>query len=277
MGASGAGKTSLLNLLSDRIEMKKGMTRTGQILLNDELELSQQVFSKYASYVMQDDVIFSYFTVREALDFAARLKLNCGRDEIDRRVNDLIQDLGLQECQDTMVGSTTKKLISGGERKRTAIGVELITDPRCILLDEPTSGLDSFTAVRIVSTLQKMAHRRLKTIVCTIHQPSSEAFSYCDKLILMADGHIVYQGLAKETGAYFNMQAKGRNRNPCDHFMRELSLNYPLQSEDKEKIDFYLKRYNEEQARRVFAELEQLRFALLDANVDGASRVPFMA
>ena len=68
-----------------------------------------------------------------------------------------------------MIGSQLKKLISGGERKRTAIGVELITDPKCILLDEPTSGLDSFTAVRIVRTLQKMAHKRLKTVVCTIH------------------------------------------------------------------------------------------------------------
>ena len=68
-----------------------------------------------------------------------------------------------------MVGSVTRKLISGGERKRTAIGVEMITDPRCILLDEPTSGLDSFTTVRIVRCLQRIARRRMKTIVCTIH------------------------------------------------------------------------------------------------------------
>lgn len=126
-----------------------------------------------------------------------------------------------------MVGSVTRKLISGGERKRTAIGVEMITDPRCILLDEPTSGLDSFTTVRIVRCLQQIARKRMKTIVCTIHQPSSEAFSYCDRLILLADGHLVYQGPAKESGKYFSMKAQGKNRNPCDYFMKELSINYP--------------------------------------------------
>lgn len=102
---------------------------------------------------MQDDIVFAYFTVKEALTFAARLKLHVSREEQDRRIDQLISDLGLQDCQDTLVGSTEKKLISGGERKRTAIGVELITDPKVILLDEPTSGLDSHTAVKIVAIL----------------------------------------------------------------------------------------------------------------------------
>lgn len=153
MGASGAGKTSLLNLLSDRIARKPGMQLSGDILLNDKHQLNQKLFGRYASYVMQDDVLFAYFTVKEALTFAARLKLNIDTEEQDRRVEQLIEDLGLADCQDTRIGSTLKKLISGGERKRTAIGVELITNPQLILLDEPTSGLDSFTAVRIVSTL----------------------------------------------------------------------------------------------------------------------------
>jgi ABC-type multidrug transport system ATPase subunit len=87
--------------------------------------------------------VFAYFTVKEALTFAARLKLTVPEDVQDAKVRQLIIDLGLTECQDTMVGSVLKKLISGGERKRTAIGVELITDPKVILLDEPTSGLDS--------------------------------------------------------------------------------------------------------------------------------------
>ena len=77
--------------------------------------------------------------------------------------------MGLEECRNTIIGSTLKKLISGGERKRTAIGVEMITDPHVILLDEPTSGLDSFTAVKIVRTLQELGRKRNKTIVCTIH------------------------------------------------------------------------------------------------------------
>lgn len=81
----------------------------------------------------------------------------------------LIKDLGLEECQDTQCGSVIKKTISGGERKRTAIAVELITDPKVVLLDEPTSGLDSFTAVRICRALCKLAWERNKTIVATIH------------------------------------------------------------------------------------------------------------
>ena len=95
MGASGAGKTSLLNLLSDRIAIKPGMTVKGRITFNDRYELNQSVFSSYATYVMQDDVIFAYFTVKEALTFAARLKLFCSEEEQDRRVEELINDLGL--------------------------------------------------------------------------------------------------------------------------------------------------------------------------------------
>ena len=98
MGASGAGKTSLLNLLSDRVGAKPGMTISGKILLNDKYALNQDLFSKYASYVMQDDVIFAYFTVKEALTFAARLKLQCSEQEQDERVAKLIIDLGLSEC-----------------------------------------------------------------------------------------------------------------------------------------------------------------------------------
>ena len=203
--------------------------------------------------------------MKEALTFAARLKLSVPELEQDRRVMRLIEDLGLQQCMDTQVGSTMKKLISGGERKRTAIGVELITDPKVILLDEPTSGLDSFTAVKIVRTLQKLARNRNKTIVCTIHQPSSEAFNWCDRLILLADGHVVYQGPAKESFNYFNMGALGKkNQNPCDFFMRELSINYPKKEVDDAKLEKYLTKYQQEHAHKVCEEMERIRFEPLD-------------
>lgn len=109
-----------------------------------------------------------------------------------------MKDLGLISAADTPVGSHKHKTLSGGERKRTAIGVELITDPSLILLDEPTSGLDSFKALQIVKLLKKLANRG-KTVVSTIHQPGSDAFRIFDKLILMCDGNIVYQGLASES------------------------------------------------------------------------------
>ena len=102
---------------------------------------------------MQDDIIFQYFTVREAMIFAARLKLKVDIEEQEKRVDRLLFNLDLIKCQNTLIGGGLRKTISGGERKRTAIGMELVTDPSLVLLDEPTSGLDSFTAKQICKTL----------------------------------------------------------------------------------------------------------------------------
>lgn len=115
-------------------------------MFNDQATLTQKLFGNYAAYVMQDDIIFQYFTVREALQFAARLKLKVDIEEQDKRVDRLLYNLDLIKCKDTLIGGGLRKTISGGERKRTAIGMELVTDPSLVLLDEPTSGLDSFTA-----------------------------------------------------------------------------------------------------------------------------------
>ena len=98
MGASGAGKTSLLNLLSDRIAIKEGTSVDGKITFNDKYDLNSDLFGSYASYVMQDDCLFAYFTVKEAMTFAARLKLQISEQEQDERVQTLIDDLGLHEC-----------------------------------------------------------------------------------------------------------------------------------------------------------------------------------
>ena len=121
--------------------------------MNETTPLDQKVFGRFSTYVMQDDVIFPYFTVREAMTFAARLKLKESEAEQDLKVESLIKELDLTRCADTIVGSVMKKTISGGERKRAAIGVELITDPSVILLDEPTSGIDSFMAKTICKLL----------------------------------------------------------------------------------------------------------------------------
>jgi ABC-type multidrug transport system ATPase subunit len=170
MGASGAGKTSLLNILSDRISTGKGAKVKGKILINDKIELRGPAFGALASYVMQDDVLFKSFTPREALTFAARLKLtNMSIKDQDRRVLDLLGDLNLMSVADQLIGGGKVKTISKSEIKRTAIGVELITDPQLVLLDEPTSGLDSFKALSIVRLLRNLARKRGKTIISTIH------------------------------------------------------------------------------------------------------------
>lgn len=155
MGSSGAGKTSLLNLLSDRIKKGLNVNISGKVMLNDSLEMSQEVFGKVGAYVMQDDVLFSHFTPREALRFAAHLRLRGDIEDQEFRVNRVLKELGLTHVADVQIGSHKNKTISGGERKRTAIGVELITDPSLLLLDEPTSGLDSIKALQIVKLLNR--------------------------------------------------------------------------------------------------------------------------
>lgn len=104
----------------------------------------------------------------------------------------LLKDLGLTHVQESLIGSATRKIISGGERKRTSIGVELITDPSVVLLDEPTSGLDSHKALSVVTLLNRLARKEGKTIISTIHSPSSQAYARFDNLIFMVDGHVAY-------------------------------------------------------------------------------------
>ena len=113
----------------------------------------------------------------------------------------------------------------------------MITDPSLLLLDEPTSGLDSFKALSIVKLLKNLA-RKGKTIISTIHSPSSDSFHHFDRLILMMDGYVVYQGEARESAKYFesiNYKCP-KNSNPADFYMKVLSINYPKTDKDNEKI-----------------------------------------
>lgn len=245
MGASGAGKTSLLNILADRIYIKGNIKLSGNIMFNDVVPVNKEMFSRYGGYVQQDDVLFSHFTVREALTFAARLKLKADEDEQNKLVERIIFDLGLTLQANSQIGDSRRKILSGGERKRCSIGVELVSDPSIILLDEPTSGLDSFKAQSICALLNGLARTKGKTILATIHSPSSEAFFYFDKLILMMDGYIVYQGDAKQSVQHFKMIGKPvpRFANPADFFMKVLSCKYPKTEEDEKNIEDLTRNY----------------------------------
>lgn len=118
--------------------------------------------------------------------------MKLSKEEKKQRVESLIKELGLQKCADTKVGNTFIRGLSGGERKRTSIGVELITNPSLLFLDEPTTGLDSTTALNVLEVLKNLAlHGR--NVVSTIHQPSSEIFNQFDNLLLMVRGNIIYQ------------------------------------------------------------------------------------
>ena len=134
---------------------------------------------------MQTDVLMATLTVRETLEFAANLKLDSPEEEKKLKVDRLSQHLKLEKCMDTLVGSHLIKGISGGEKKRTSIAFELISDPDVLILDEPTSGLDSLTSFIIVQYLQYLAKEKNKTIIMTIHQPNSDIFNLFDRLFLI--------------------------------------------------------------------------------------------
>ena len=149
IGASGSGKTSLLYALGQRLDVNRKTHVTGEVKCNGVL-VQRGDFGKLGAFVMQDDILIETMTPYESFCFAASLRTNLPRYEIEQKAQRLIERLSLQSCRDTRIGGFALKSISGGERKRTCIGYELITEPALILLDEPTSGLDSSTALRIV-------------------------------------------------------------------------------------------------------------------------------
>ncbi|XP_031575212.1 protein white-like isoform X2 [Actinia tenebrosa] len=175
MGASGAGKTTLMNVLAHRnIGNVKVM---GSVMVNNTpVGLN---INSISAYVQQEDLFIGTLTVREHLTFHALLRMDKHVSRADRlrRVEEVLLELGLVKCADTLIGIPGRmRGISGGEKKRLAFASEVLTDPSILFADEPTSGLDSFMAQNVVSTLQRLASQG-RTIVCTIHQPSSEVYA----------------------------------------------------------------------------------------------------
>ncbi|KAJ8531242.1 hypothetical protein K7X08_026676 [Anisodus acutangulus] len=198
MGPSGGGKTTLLKLLSGKVKNDSGM-----ITYNDQpynKSLKQRI-----GFVLQDDVVFPHLTVKETLIYAALLRLpnTLSKEQKKERAIRVINELGLERCQDTIIGGAFVRGISGGERKRVCIGNEILLNPSLLFLDEPTSGLDSTTALLIVQMLHYIARAGM-TVVMTIHQPSSRLFSRFDKLILLGQGNSLYFGKASEAMLYFS-------------------------------------------------------------------------
>ena len=177
-------------------------------------------------------------TVRECLEFAAKLKIKGTHQAKMQRVDEIVKELRLNKCQNTKIGGPLIKGVSGGERKRTSIGVELITDPNLIFLDEPTTGLDSFTATSVIETLRDLAMSG-RTVVSTIHQPNSDIFEMFDRLMLMAMGKIIYFNEARLAVDYFaNINYKCPElSNPADYFMSIMSIESLEQDYTEEQLN----------------------------------------
>ena len=223
MGPSGAGKTTLLNVLTDNA----GGKLKGTIRVNNAGR--PRGFQTYFNLIPQSDILLAALTPSESLMYAAELRLPSSMSRAQKRalVEKVLRQLSIWECKDVMTGDEDRKGISGGQRKRTSIAIELLTSPSILFVDEPTSGLDSKTAEDVVEILKKIATEEGRTVVCTIHQPSYQIFERFDALTLLVQGEVAFTGLLANVEPYFASHLKRvvpARQNPADFFMRELQV-----------------------------------------------------
>ncbi|CAN1751008.1 ABC transporter G family member 15 [Linum perenne] len=231
MGPSGSGKSTLLDSLAEFPDLNiagrlsKDVIMTGKVLYNGK----KRRLDAGVAYVTQEDVLLGTLTARETLMYSAMLRLpnSHSKQEVSDVVEATISEMGLQDCSDTLVGNWHLRGLSGGEKKRLSIALEILTRPRILFLDEPSSGLDSASAFFVVQSLRNIA-RDGRTIISSIHQPSSEVFALFDDLFLLSSGEPVYFGEAKKAVQFFAQAGFPcpSKRNPSDHFLRCINSDF---------------------------------------------------
>ena len=297
MGPSGSGKTSLLNVIAGRVpvggeiagdvfvdglkrkEWRMKPSRSSEKVLSNQLQKFN--FSHVTAYVQQDDILFPTLTVEETFTFAAQMRLPRALPASMKEniKNVIINELGLRKTLHTLVGGSHAgadlkggRGISGGERKRVNIGVEMIRLPSVLFLDEPTSGLDSFQAQSIVETLITLA-RHGRIVISTIHQPRSSIYEMFDRLLLLNDsGRNAYFGPAysatdwfREIGSEFVCPI---HFNPADFFLDMIATDYrTVESEkhSKKRIEKIVQHFRE--TNELYSESER-RNLQIDSSSD---------
>ena len=200
MGGSGAGKSTLLHVLNG----SDGPSQ-GQVMINGiDIHKEPQRIEGVIGFVPQDDLLIEDLTVYQNLYFAAKLCFSDkSESEIDTLVTKVLEDLGLAETKDLKVGSPLRKTISGGQRKRLNIGLELLREPAVLFCDEPTSGLSSRDSENIIDLLKELSLKG-KLVFAVIHQPSSDIFKMFDKLLILDyGGYQIYYGNPVDAIVYF--------------------------------------------------------------------------
>ncbi|TYG86209.1 hypothetical protein ES288_A13G116300v1 [Gossypium darwinii] len=201
LGASGSGKSTLIDALANRISKQ---SLKGSITLNGEV-FDSDVLKVISAYVMQDDLLFPMLTVEETLMFSAEFRLprSVSKSKKKARVQALIDQLGLRNAAKTVIGDEGHRGVSGGERRRVSIGIDIIHDPILLFLDEPTSGLDSTSAFMVVKVLQRIAESG-SVVIMSIHQPSSRILGLIDRLIILSQGRTLYSGSPSNLPQFFS-------------------------------------------------------------------------
>lgn len=240
MGPSGCGKTTLLNILAGRqptsstssnnvkSKASKGPKATGTVRVNGIIP-QPATLRRLSRFVEQEDALIGSLTVRETLSFASRLSTG-GLSPRERavRVDDVLTALGLRDQAGTLIGTPVRRGVSGGQRRRTGVGAQLMTCPRVLFLDEPTSGLDSAATLEVVRYLRAVARRDNLIVVASIHQPSTAAFNLFDKLLLLGSGQTHFFGPLSAVGPYY--ESVGRplplHVNPAEFLLELVSVDF---------------------------------------------------
>ncbi|KAG0197462.1 hypothetical protein BGX28_009059 [Mortierella sp. GBA30] len=219
MGPSGAGKSTLVDILAGK---RKDGKVTGHILLNGK-QVHESEIRRAVGFVDQEDTLPPTQTVYEAILFSAMLRLPEAMPiyRVHERVAEVIEMLGLTHCIDRRIGNVTSRGISGGEKRRVSIALELITRPPILILDEPTSGLDSYSAHMVVEQLCKLAASKTTTVIMTIHQPRSDIFFMFDQTLVVSKGEALYFGPTETAAEYFNRRGLEcpKNYNIADYLL----------------------------------------------------------
>ncbi|KAF6211169.1 hypothetical protein GE061_014284 [Apolygus lucorum] len=219
LGPSGAGKSTLLNVLAGY----RGGDGTGSILING-VPRDARYFRKLSRYIMQEDVHQDGLTVFESMKYSADLKLGASVGEQQKldMISDILELLRLKKCK-----ATTTNRLSGGEKKRLSIALELVNNPAVIFLDEPTTGLDDLSSAQCLNLLKSLA-RGGRTVICSIHTPSAKLFALFDNVYIVAEGQCVFQGLGEDIVPFLaqNGLPCPKHFNPADFIIEVSSGEY---------------------------------------------------